>query len=76
MNILDQQCYAFAKALVHSFALALDLEETSFDEFFNAPLTDVLIQHYFPAPDRKDHEEILFPHADFSGRRFSMYLAH
>ncbi|KAG4426112.1 hypothetical protein IFR04_000819 [Cadophora malorum] len=61
-----KQCYAFAKALIHSFALALELEEDSFDEYFHAPLTDVLIQHYFAAPDRQDHEEILFPHADFS----------
>lgn len=68
MRQVDQECYKFAKALIRYFALALDLEETGFDEFFHAPLTDVLIQHYFAAPDRKDHEEILFPHADFSGK--------
>ncbi len=68
MRCIDRECYKFAKALIQSFALALDLEETGFDQFFDAPLTDVLIQHYFAAPDRKDHEEILFPHADFSGK--------
>ena len=67
MRPADRECYKFAKALIRYFALALGLEESGFDEFFNAPLTDVLIQHYFAAPDRKDHEEILFPHADFSG---------
>ncbi|KAL3421683.1 2OG-Fe(II)oxygenase superfamily protein [Phlyctema vagabunda] len=61
-----RECFDFAKALVRIFALALDLEETAFDKIFEAPLTDVLIQHYCPSPDRKDHEEILFPHADFS----------
>ncbi|CZR70226.1 uncharacterized protein PAC_20127 [Phialocephala subalpina] len=61
-----RECFTFAKALIRIFALALDLEETAFDETFNAPLTDILIQHYFASPDRKDHEEILFPHADFS----------
>ncbi|CZS96949.1 uncharacterized protein RAG0_06067 [Rhynchosporium agropyri] len=65
-----KQCYAFAKGLIHSFALALKLEETSFDEFFDAPLTDVVIHRYFPVPDRKDYEELLFPHADFCAFTF------
>jgi len=63
----DRECFVFAKALIRSFALALNLDETAFDETFNAPLTDILIQHYFASPDRQNHEEILFPHADFSG---------
>ncbi|KFY18623.1 hypothetical protein V491_04746 [Pseudogymnoascus sp. VKM F-3775] len=59
------QCYGFAQQLFRIFALSLGLEESAFAETFKSPLTDVMIQHYFPAPERKDHEELLFGHADF-----------
>ncbi|KFY42142.1 hypothetical protein V494_02576 [Pseudogymnoascus sp. VKM F-4513 (FW-928)] len=59
------QCYRFAQQLFRIFALSLGLEESAFAETFKSPLTDVMIQHYFPAPERKNHEELLFGHADF-----------
>ncbi|KFX93731.1 hypothetical protein V490_04722 [Pseudogymnoascus sp. VKM F-3557] len=59
------QCYRFAQQLFRIFALSLGLEESAFAETFKSPLTDVMIQHYFPAPERKYYEELLFGHADF-----------
>jgi isopenicillin N synthase-like dioxygenase len=59
--------YVFAKKLVQIFSLALGLEETALDQFFEAPFTDITINHYPPQPDETEYKPVLYPHADYGG---------
>ncbi|EXJ80551.1 hypothetical protein A1O1_08697 [Capronia coronata CBS 617.96] len=60
-----QDVYIFSKALVRIFSLALDLEETALDEFFETPFTDITVQHYLPQPEETESKQVLLPHADY-----------
>jgi hypothetical protein len=57
----------FAKQLVRIFSLALGLEETALDQFFETPFTDITINHYPPQPDADEYKQVLYPHADYGG---------
>ncbi|RMZ85554.1 hypothetical protein DV737_g577, partial [Chaetothyriales sp. CBS 132003] len=59
------EVYLFAKKLVQIFALALGLEETALDQFFETPFTDITINHYPPQPDEAEYKQVLYPHADY-----------
>jgi isopenicillin N synthase-like dioxygenase len=59
------EVYVFAKKLVQIFSLALGLEETALDQFFEAPFTDITINHYPPQPDETEYKPVLYPHADY-----------
>ncbi|KIW35453.1 uncharacterized protein PV07_02149 [Cladophialophora immunda] len=59
------EVYLFAKKLVQIFALALGLEETALDQFFEVPFTDITINHYPPQPDETEYKQVLYPHADY-----------
>ena len=67
LTIADHEVYIFAKKLVQIFALSLGLEETALDNIFNAPLTDITMQHYPVQPGKTDPEELLYAHADYGG---------
>ncbi|KAI9731235.1 MAG: hypothetical protein M1834_005428 [Cirrosporium novae-zelandiae] len=56
-----------AMKLVRIFALAFDLDETSFDEYFKFPITGMRALHYPPVPPESDKNTVgLGAHADFS----------
>lgn len=69
-----QEVYIFAKALVRIFSLALGLEETALDEFFETPFTDITINHYLPQPGETEYKQVLYPHADYGGKSLQKAL--
>jgi len=73
LNAYYVEALRFAKALVRIFALALDLEETAFDQDYEQPLTDITVQHY-PAQEIDPEDAALMPHADYS--TFTLLLQH
>jgi len=59
-----------AMKLVRIFALAFDQDETSFDKYFNFPITGMRALHYPPTPPDDDSPNIgLGAHADFSCKK-------
>lgn len=62
-----QHIYPLAMKLVKIFALAFDLEEDAFDEFFKFPITGMRALYYPPTPVDQDAGSVgLGSHADFS----------
>lgn len=56
-----------ALKLVKIFALAFDLDETAFDQYFEFPITGMRALYYPPTPVDEDSPSIgLGAHADFS----------
>ncbi len=53
--------------MVQIFSLALGLEETALDRFFEVPFTDITINHYPPQPAETVYKQVLYPHADYGG---------
>lgn len=59
--------FPLAMKLVRIFALAFDLEETAFDEFFKFPITGMRPLYYPPTPLTENAASVgLGAHADFS----------
>lgn len=64
--------FPLAMKLVRIFALAFDLDETAFDQYFQFPITGMRALHYPPTPPDDDDASPsigLGAHADFSCKR-------
>lgn len=65
--------FPLAMKMVKIFALAFDQDETSFDEYFNFPITGMRPLHYPPTPPDVDSPNIgLGAHADFSCKHLGL----
>ncbi|KKY18786.1 putative 2og-fe oxygenase [Phaeomoniella chlamydospora] len=61
------QILPLSMKLVRTFALAFDLDETAFDEYFKFPITGMRALYYPPTPvDENSHNVGLGAHSDFS----------
>lgn len=59
--------YPLAMELIRIMALAFNLEETAFDQYFEFPITALRALHYPPSPVQSDLPTVgLGAHADFS----------
>lgn len=59
--------FPLAMKLIRIFALAFDLEETAFDQYFRFPITGIRALHYPPLPPDEEGNAVgLGAHTDFS----------
>ncbi|KAI5478255.1 hypothetical protein MNV49_005320 [Pseudohyphozyma bogoriensis] len=61
--------YPLARSLLRILALALDLEETAFEDYYTWPIHCLRAHHYVPQPPSEEHPS-LGAHADFSSFTF------